>query len=83
MYTHTTYEYHQYHAKKTGATELISTVGSLHLGPFYITYESFSTGGTGWYWYREEINSEFRINCYRWKFHSMIVNILSFSDHMT
>jgi hypothetical protein len=43
--THATYEYHSYHTKKTGGTKLISTVRSLHIGLFYIIYESFSTGG--------------------------------------
>jgi hypothetical protein len=44
-----TYEYHQYHTKKTSGTELISTLGSLHIGLFSITYESFSTDDTRWY----------------------------------
>jgi hypothetical protein len=35
-YTHTTYEDYSYHAKKTGGTKLISTVGSLHIGPFIL-----------------------------------------------
>jgi hypothetical protein len=30
------YSYHSYHAKKTGGTKLISTIGSLHIGPFIL-----------------------------------------------
>jgi hypothetical protein len=39
--THTTYEYHPYHAKKTGGTESISTAGSLHIRTFLLHTSSF------------------------------------------
>jgi hypothetical protein len=35
-----TYEYHQYHTKKTSGTELISTLGSLHIGLFFLLHTS-------------------------------------------
>jgi hypothetical protein len=44
---YTTFEYHCTTTKKTSHIELISTVGSLHIGPFLLHTSSFSTGRTG------------------------------------
>jgi hypothetical protein len=33
--------YYPYHAKKTGDTKLISTAGSLHIGPFILHTSTF------------------------------------------
>jgi hypothetical protein len=42
--THMTFEYYRTTAKKTSRIELISTVRSLHIGPFLLYTSHFSTG---------------------------------------
>jgi hypothetical protein len=40
------YEYYRTTPRKTGSIELISTVGSLHIGPFLLHMSPFLIGST-------------------------------------
>jgi hypothetical protein len=53
--THTTYEYHPYHAKNTGGPEIILTVRSLHISAFILHTSPFQPVVRGGIVYRKNL----------------------------
>jgi hypothetical protein len=52
---------HSYHAKKTGGTELISIVGSLHIDPFILHTKPFQLVVQGGIVYRKNLKAFTRL----------------------